>query len=66
MMHSYSLRIGKCAGKCAQVLILVIMDDALVHCDVEDVHKTAINAVLILVVMDDALAPADKEPELKE
>ena len=53
MMHSY-LGWSKSLLSCQEVLILVLMDDALVQGTPEDVQTRWI-AVLILVLMDDAL-----------
>ena len=52
MMHSYTRPI-RCHQH-RQVLILVLMDDALVHSQKR--HWPTNGKVLILVVMDDALA----------
>ena len=53
MMHLY-LVLKICNFLFQLVLILVVMDDALVHIESRQVYKK-FGSVLILVVMDDAL-----------
>ena len=53
MMHSY--RNGFTMSEALKVLILVLMDDALVHSRIFGNAKVC--GVLILVLMDDALVP---------
>ena len=53
MMHSYE-RINATTASEVKVLILVVMDDALVHL-IMLVYMAMLMYVLILVVMDDAL-----------
>ena len=55
MMHSHKFHTTGMSVLENEVLILVVMDDALAHDD--DFDEDFGPEVLILVVMDDALAP---------